>query len=83
VPEFNLTSGTIKNILFIPRGDLNRSHIFSDPLINILKKIYIKNNINDELQTCEDTEEVFIDIKENKIAQLTLSEMIDLLKKNL
>ena len=67
VTEIALNACVIKNILFIPRGDLNRSHIFSDPLINILKKIYIKNNINEELQTCEDTEEVFIDIKENKI----------------
>jgi FkbM family methyltransferase len=32
------------NIIIIPSGDLNRCKIFTDPLVNVLKKIFIVND---------------------------------------
>lgn len=67
VTETALNTCVKQNIMYIPKGDANRSNLLSDPLFGILKKIYITNNINGELYICEDTDEVFIDLSENKI----------------
>jgi len=47
VTEICLSKMLHNNIIIIPNGDVNRAHYFTDPLLNILKKVFI--NINDKL----------------------------------
>ena len=44
VTEYCLKNLEKNNVIFIPSEDFNRSTLFSDPVINVLKKIFILNN---------------------------------------
>jgi FkbM family methyltransferase len=48
------------NVITIPSGDHNRSNYFSDPIPNVLKKIYVVNG--DNTVECDDTVVVRIDM---------------------
>jgi predicted O-methyltransferase YrrM len=44
ITECCLTKLEKNNVIIIPSGDENRATLFSDPVINVLKKIFILNN---------------------------------------
>ena len=62
--------------IHIPKGDQNRANYFTDPLLGILKSIFIYNN--DELvKIISEQEEVYIDTKTNIIHTDTPQIFID------
>jgi FkbM family methyltransferase len=54
------------NYIYIPKGDHNRAQYFTDPLINILKSVFIYNN-KQIIREITDQEELFIDIITNEL----------------
>ena len=57
----------IKNfIIFIPKDDNIRANLFGDPFFGIVKSIFIKNEQQEEMEF-SDKEDIFIDVKTNKI----------------
>lgn len=78
VTEICLTKMCKKNIIFIPSGDDIRSIFFTDPLPNILKYIFVYDNLN-LIGTYNDEVDIFIDMKNN---QIYTEKIPDHIKKN-
>jgi FkbM family methyltransferase len=55
-----------QNIITIPCGDCSRAAFFTDPLINVLKSIFI-TNISDGIIEYDSTKDIYIDISANTI----------------
>ena len=55
-----------QGIIIIPSGDCARANYFTDPLINILKSIFIIVN-NSNLVEYDHTKEIYIDTKTNQV----------------
>ena len=64
-----------ENILYIPSSDFKRAAIFGDPLINVLKSIFIKNE-DDILVEYDHNKEIYIDIDKNEIFTDNIPEYI-------
>lgn len=57
-----------ENVIYIPESDCKRAEIFGDPLYNILKSIFVKDENQDGLIFVFDyTKQIYIDMNENKI----------------
>ena len=55
------------NVITIPGGDLNRASLFTDPLVGVLKTIFVIQN-DDTISCYDDTLNVMIDVlNENKV----------------
>jgi FkbM family methyltransferase len=65
VTDIALTKCMKQNIIFIPKNDSARAKYFSDPLVNILKSIFII--INNTWIEFDDNKNVYIDIINNQI----------------
>ena len=66
VTEICYTKLLNKNIITIPSGDNNRVNHFTDPIIHVLKSIFIVNDQDEELEY-NNTLKITIDINTNKI----------------
>jgi FkbM family methyltransferase len=75
VPESVYTEYTKHNVLFIPKCDGVRAHMFSDPLPNISKSVFIQDE-NMITTVYDNTTEIYIDIKYNKIYTNVVPEYI-------
>jgi FkbM family methyltransferase len=64
------------NIIYIPQGDTNRSKYFGDPLVGILKSIFIINDLN-EIEEYSHTKTIYIDITTNLITCKDSKEIIE------
>lgn len=53
-------------IIYIPKDDNKRAFLFGDPFFGIVKSIFIKNNMDEEIEY-NDTVDIFIDVKSNNI----------------
>lgn len=65
VTDIALTKCMKQNIIFIPKNDTARANYFSDPLVNILKSIFII--INNSCFELDHNENIYIDTINNKI----------------
>lgn len=61
------------NIITIPSNDCIRAKLFSDPLVNVLKKIYIIDNLSNKINEYNHKETICIDIDTNRIYTTELS----------
>ena len=55
-----------QNIAYIPASDFKRADIFGDPLVNVLKSIFIKN-LDQNLRDFDHNKEIYIDLDKNDI----------------
>lgn len=69
VTDICLSKLTNDNIINIPQGDFYRSYFFSDPLIGILKKIFIIDN--DLIQEFDHNQTIKINLKKNMIDSIS------------
>jgi FkbM family methyltransferase len=61
------TSLVNNNVITIPAGDFNRARLFTDPLVGVLKQIFITQN-DDTISCYDDTLNVMIDVlNKNKV----------------
>ena len=69
VTEICLSKMLHNNIITIPNDDLSRANFFTDPLLNILKKIFI--DINDNLTEYDDSYIIKINITDYTISAIS------------
>lgn len=55
-----------QNIAYIPASDFKRADIFGDPLVNVLKSIFIKN-LDQNLLDFDHNKEIYINLDKNEI----------------
>ena len=65
VTDIALTKCMKQNIIFIPKNDNARANYFSDPLVNILKSIFII--INNNCFEIDHNQNIYIDTRNNQI----------------
>jgi len=58
------------NIITIPAGDVNRAKFFTDPLVGVLKKVFLKNSDN-TLSSYDETLNIMIDVRNTSIVFTT------------
>lgn len=75
VPNFVYEKYIKQNILFIPKSDITRAQMFTDPLPNILKSIFIQDE-NMITTIYDNTKDIYLDVKYNKIYTDDLPEYI-------
>jgi FkbM family methyltransferase len=73
VTEICLSKMLHNNIITIPNHDLSRANFFTDPLLNILKKIFI--DINDNLTEYDDSYIIKINITDYTISAISESDI--------
>jgi FkbM family methyltransferase len=66
VTEKCIKNCVIKNIVYIPSGDVSRSKIFTDPLYGVLKSFFVLD-VQGNLNEYNDSKNVYIDLNSNAV----------------
>jgi FkbM family methyltransferase len=70
------------DILFIQSDDFNRGKLFGDPVVGVLKSIYIHDTKSNYDYTCDVNTEIYVDLNNNNIYTENLPEHIEKLFPN-
>jgi len=65
------------NIIFIPSDDFNRGKLFGDPVIGVLKSIYIQDMKSNNMFSYDVNTEIYVDLVSNNIYTENLPEHIE------
>ena len=66
------------NIIFIPSDDFNRGKLFGDPVIGVLKSIYIQDMKSNNTFSYDVNTEIYVDLDSNNIYTENLPEHIEI-----